>query len=84
MEGPDIDAELIQLSASLWQDLKIGEHLTLEINNIGSAEDRKRYGAALTAFMVAHADELDDDARDRMLFPSPKRPRYHKWIRLSQ
>ena len=64
--GPDIDAELIQLSASLWQDLQLEEHLTLEINNIGSAEDRKRYAAALTAFLVSHAEELDDDARNRM------------------
>ena len=64
--GPDIDAEVIQLSASLWQDLQLDEYLTLEINNIGSAEDRKRYAAALTAFLVSHAEELDDDARNRM------------------
>lgn len=66
MVGPDIDAEVIQLSASLWQDLCLEEYLTLEINNIGAAEDRKRYAAALTAFLVFHADELDDDARNRM------------------
>lgn len=66
MAGPDIDAELIQLSADLWRDLQLAEFLTLEINNIGSAEDRKRYAAALTAFLVSHADELDDDARNRM------------------
>jgi histidyl-tRNA synthetase len=66
MAGPDIDAEIIQLSASLWQDLQLSEFLTLEINNIGSSEDRKRYAAAMTAFLVSHADELDDDARNRM------------------
>lgn len=66
MAGPDIDAEVIQLSASLWQDLQLSEYLTLEINNIGSSEDRKRYAAALTAFLVSHADELDNDARNRM------------------
>jgi histidyl-tRNA synthetase len=65
MAGPDIDAEVIQLSASLWRDLKLSDHLTLEINNIGSAPDRKRYVAALTAFLVSHADDLDDDARNR-------------------
>lgn len=65
MAGPDIDAEVIQLSASLWQDLQLEDYLTLEINNIGCAEDRKRYAAALTAFLVSHADELDDDARNR-------------------
>jgi len=66
MAGPDIDAELIQVSAALWRDLQLEPYLTLELNNIGSAEDRKRYAAALTAFLVAHADELDDDARNRM------------------
>ena len=50
MAGPDIDAEVIQVSASLWKDLRLEEYLTLEINNIGSAADRKRYAAALTAF----------------------------------
>ena len=65
MAGPDIDAEVIQLSASLWQDLQLEEFLTLEINNIGTAEDRKRYAAALEAFLAFHAEELDDDARKR-------------------
>ena len=66
MAGPDIDAEVIQVCASLWQDLGLEKFLTLEINNIGSAEDRKRYAAALSAFLAFHADELDDDARNRM------------------
>ena len=66
MVGPDIDAEVIQVCASLWQDLGLEKFLTLEINNIGSAEDRKRYAAALSAFLAFHADELDDDARNRM------------------
>ena len=34
MVGPDIDAEVIQLSAMLWQDLQLEDYLTLEINNI--------------------------------------------------
>lgn len=66
MEGPDIDAEIIQLSASLWQQLDLTEHLTLEINNIGSAADRKSYGSALSDFLESKADKLDDDARNRM------------------
>ncbi len=66
MEGPDIDAEIIQLSASLWKDLALEEYLTLEINNIGSAEDRKSYGEALSSFLQERAEKLDDDARNRM------------------
>lgn len=66
MAGPDIDAEVIQLSASLWRDLDLTEYLTLEINNIGSSDDRKHYAQALTAFLVTNAEELDDDGRNRM------------------
>ncbi|PCJ23247.1 MAG: histidine--tRNA ligase [SAR86 cluster bacterium] len=65
MAGPDIDAEVIQLSASLWQDLDLSDYLTLEINNIGSSDDRKNYATALTTFLVSKADSLDDDARNR-------------------
>lgn len=66
MAGPDIDAELIQLSAALWQQLGLADVVQLEINNIGSSEDRKRYGAELGAFLESRAEQLDDDARKRM------------------
>ncbi len=66
MSGPDIDAEVIQLSFELWQALDITGYLQLEINNIGSSEDRKTYGVALTTFLENNSEQLDDDARDRM------------------
>ena len=66
MAGPDIDAAVIQLSATLWQELGLTEYLVLEINNIGSADDRKNYGAALTSYLETREKELDDDARNRM------------------
>ncbi|MBQ87071.1 MAG: histidine--tRNA ligase [Gammaproteobacteria bacterium] len=66
MPGPDIDAELIQISATLWHELGLVEFVSLELNNIGSAVDRSAYGQALTEFLEAHASELDDDARRRM------------------
>ncbi len=66
MSGPDIDVEVIQLSAELWRALELTEYLQLEINNIGSSEDRKTYGSALSAFLEEKADSLDDDARNRM------------------
>ena len=66
MAGPDIDAEVIQLAATLWQELGLSEYLVLEINNIGNADDRKNYGAALTSYLEAREKELDEDARNRM------------------
>ncbi len=67
MAGPDIDAELLQLAAELWRALAISEYLTLEINNIGSAADRKTYGAELTGFLQSRQEQLDEDARKRMV-----------------
>lgn len=66
MSGPDIDVEVIQLSFELWRALDLLEYLQLEINNIGTAADRKAYGSALTAFLEKNAEQLDDDARNRM------------------
>ncbi len=72
MAGPDIDVELLQLAAQLWQELDIAEFLTLEINNIGSAADRKAYGAELTAFLESRKENLDEDASKRM-YSNPMR-----------
>lgn len=72
MSGPDIDAELIQLSADLWRELDIAEALVLQINNIGASAERKAFGAALTAYLEAHSERLDDDARNR-LYSNPLR-----------
>lgn len=66
MAGPDIDAEVILLSAMLWEELGITDAVTLQINNIGSADDRKRFGTALVAYLQAHVDALDADSRRRL------------------
>lgn len=66
MAGPDIDVEVLQLAASLWQELQLTPYVQLEINNIGSADDRRNYGAALVEFLQQHEDQLDDDSKRRL------------------
>lgn len=66
LQGPDIDAELILLSARLWRALGISEHVTLELNSIGSLEARANYRDALVAFLEQHKDKLDEDCKRRM------------------
>lgn len=66
MAGPDIDAEVIELSAALWRRLGLAGHLTLELNNIGSAADRSRYGMILAEYLESRAEELDPAARSRI------------------
>lgn len=67
MAGPDIDAEIILISAALWRALGLSRSVRLEINNIGTAADRKAFGAALTAFLQQHAADLDEDSQRRLL-----------------
>lgn len=66
MNGPDIDAELILLSARLWRQLGILSHLTLELNTLGSSEARQAYRTALVAYLEQHLDQLDEDSRRRL------------------
>jgi histidyl-tRNA synthetase len=66
MQGPDIDAEVILLSARIWRDLGIGQHLTLQLNTIGTPENRRDYGAALVAYLSDRKSELDADSQRRL------------------
>jgi histidyl-tRNA synthetase len=63
--GPDVDAELIALSARLWQRLGLGG-LTLEINSLGTPESRRVYRARLVEYFGAHEARLDTDSRRRL------------------
>ncbi|NMP32165.1 histidine--tRNA ligase [Thalassotalea sp. M1531] len=63
---PDIDAEIIMLSARLWKELGIAEHVTLELNSLGSNEERAAYRDALVAYLEQHQDKLDEDSKRRM------------------
>jgi histidyl-tRNA synthetase len=63
--GPDVDAELIVMCAALWKELGL-EGIRLELNTIGSAEERGRYRADLVRHLQAHEAQLDADARRRL------------------
>ena len=63
---PDIDAEIIVLSARLWKELGISEHVTLELNSLGSNEERSAYRDALVTFLTEHEEKLDEDSKRRM------------------
>ncbi|WP_300272130.1 histidine--tRNA ligase [Halomonas sp.] len=66
LEGPDIDAEVILLSARLWRELGLMEHVTLELNSLGSAEARAAYRERLVAYFEEHREVLDEDSRRRL------------------
>lgn len=66
MEGPDIDAEIIILTARLWRRLGLTDQVTLELNSLGSSEARAAYRDTLVEYLNAHHDVLDEDSRRRL------------------
>ena len=63
--GPDVDAELLLMCARLWDDLGLAD-IKLQLNSIGSPEERGRHRGELVAYLQKHEGELDEDARRRM------------------
>ena len=66
MAGPDIDAELILLCRRLWRELDIAHKLELQINSLGTVEERLAYRGKLVDYFRAHFDRLDEDSRRRL------------------
>ncbi|MCL9783948.1 histidine--tRNA ligase [Vibrio sp. S4M6] len=66
LASADTDAEVIMLSAKMWRELGVEKHVRLELNSIGSSEERQTYRTALVAFLEQHVDVLDDDCKRRM------------------
>ena len=62
----DIDAEVILLTAQLWEAFGITDHVRLELNSLGSNEARADYRDALVAYLEQHIDVLDEDSKRRM------------------
>ncbi|MFW5824274.1 MAG: histidine--tRNA ligase, partial [Marinobacter sp.] len=67
MDGPDIDAELLVLTARLWQALGLQDHVRLEINSIGTSEARAEFRQALVDYLGDYRADLDPDSQRRLL-----------------
>ncbi len=63
--GAHVDAELILLAHSLWQQLGV-QDVRLEINSLGQPDERKAHREALIRHFEAHAELLDEDGKRRL------------------
>jgi histidyl-tRNA synthetase len=63
---PDMDAEVILLSARLWKRLGISADVELQLNSIGSLEARAAYRDALVEYLQQHREALDEDSQRRL------------------
>jgi histidyl-tRNA synthetase len=65
MASPDLDAELIMMTARLWKQLGL-EGLELQLNSLGTSEARAAYRKELVAYFEQHKDQLDEDSLRRL------------------
>lgn len=62
----EVDAEIILLTNRIWKTFGISDHVTLQLNSLGSSEERAQYRSALVSFLEQHKDILDEDCKRRM------------------
>ncbi len=66
MAGPDVDVEVIALSARLLSALSLRDAVTLELNTLGTSEARADYRQAVVDYLTPFESELDDDSQRRL------------------
>ena len=72
LDGPDVDAELIIMTARLWRQLGLQDAVTLQLNTLGSSAARAAYRTDLVTFLQVNMDLLDTDSQ-RRVFTNPLR-----------
>ena len=66
LDGPDVDAELIIMTARLWRQLGLQDAVTLQLNTLGSSAARAAYRTDLVAFLQLNMELLDTDSQRRV------------------
>jgi histidyl-tRNA synthetase len=66
--GPDVDGEIILMTAALWRDLgiEVGTDVKLELNSLGQPDERQAHRDSLIKYLEAHTDVLDEEAKRRL------------------
>lgn len=67
LAGPDIDAEVILMSAAIFEKLGIKSDVTLQINSLGTAAARNQYRELLVTYLKQHEELLDEDSKRRLV-----------------
>ncbi|MEW8690482.1 MAG: histidine--tRNA ligase [Candidatus Thiodiazotropha endolucinida] len=65
LAGPDIDLELILITARIWRELGL-QDLELQLNTLGTSEERTNYRDQLIVYLRERFDELDEDSQRRL------------------
>ncbi len=62
---PRADVEVISLGMTIFRQLGL-KSLSLQLNSVGTGEDRQRYREALVDYLTPYKAELDPDSQDRL------------------
>ncbi|GAB2198308.1 histidine--tRNA ligase [Sessilibacter sp. MAH4] len=65
-DGPDIDVEVLAMTARLWKKLGLTDAVTLQLNSIGSLLARANYKQSLVDYLSQYKDQLDEDSLRRL------------------
>lgn len=65
LKGPDIDAEIIALTARLWKKIGLAD-VELQINSLGSNQAREAYKEILVQYFMQNIEQLDADSQRRL------------------
>jgi histidyl-tRNA synthetase len=65
LEGPDVDLEQILITARIWKELGLSG-LQLQLNTLGTAQERVQYRRRLVEYLRSRHSELDEDSRRRL------------------
>lgn len=66
LSDPSLDAQLIHVCNKIFKDLRILDRLTMQLNNIGTAENRKEFVAALKDYFIGKERNLPELDRTRL------------------
>ncbi len=66
IEEPSVDIELLLMLSSMWNSLGIESKVKLELNCLGTLEDRNRYKLKLVDYFEQHLNQLTQDEQHRL------------------
>ncbi len=65
MQGPDVDLEILLMTARLWQQLGL-DGAELQLNTLGTVQERATYRQQLVKYLSQHRGSLDEESKRRL------------------
>lgn len=70
--GPDVDLEQLLMMFRAWHQLGLRDKIALQLNSLGTPEERECYRTTLVSYLRDHYEKLDEECQ-RRLYSNPLR-----------